>query len=252
MPGFLRILSVRPNPGKCTQKNRTFAPAIPKTSIMLQLVPRIPGASRTRNIVFDFGGVICDLDIRATEEKFKAFGPAVDASLSPEESSKRFRDLVTAYETSSISTIGFRNRIREHYRDEPDDKAIDEAWNACLAGIPEHRIRLLERIRKNYRIFLLSNSNLIHYNWYLNQFLLPYGYTDFDELFERAWFSFRIGMVKPDPNIFGFILHDKQLDPGQTLFIDDTEEHVLGARTTGMQAYHLQLGEDITDLFRES
>jgi glucose-1-phosphatase len=221
-----------------------------KPATMLRLSSHIPHHESIRNIIFDFGGVICDLDIHRSVEKFAAFGePKPEAVLPEADRQKKFQDLVDAYEMGLYSTQGFRNRIKEYYLKEPTNDQVDEAWNILLVGIPEHRIRLLETIRGNYRIFLLSNSNELHYNFYRKNFLEPFGYKEFSDLFERAWFSFRIGMKKPDHNIFDFVLHDKGLIPDETLFIDDTEVHIRSAESVGMNGLHLTPGQDISDLF---
>jgi glucose-1-phosphatase len=205
----------------------------------------IPSPEKIENIIFDFGGVICDLEIPRTEEKFKAFGPPKDPNADP----SGFEKLVDVYESGKASSEEFRKAIRGHYLTEPSDAAIDDAWNALLAGIPEKRIRLLEKLRNSYRIFLLSNSNEIHYDHYVKDFREKFGYGDFDELFEKAYFSYRIGMRKPDPLIFQHVLEDKKLLPAETLFIDDTPVHTITAAKLGMAAYHLKPGEDITELF---
>ena len=203
-----------------------------------------------RNIIFDFGGVLCDLDIDLTKKKFEEFGPPRDASnTTPEEAGKAFGRLVEELETDRITAAGFRNAIRSHYLRPLTDTQIDHAWNALLGDIPEHRIRLLEKIRGTYRIFLLSNSNRIHYDHYLARFTGQFGYAGFDDLFEKAWFSFNIGMKKPDREIFEFVLAQHRLNPGETLFIDDTLMHVEGAAVSGIQGYHLKPGEEVTRLF---
>ena len=132
------------------------------------------------------------------------------------------------------------------------DKAIDDAWNALLVGIPEARIRLLEGIRKHYRIFLLSNSNEIHYLEYAERFRQQYGYHDFSAIFEKTYFSYQCHLRKPDPLIFKLVLNENNLTPSETLFIDDTLVHVKTACDLGITGYQLRDGEEITDLFYTS
>jgi len=210
----------------------------------------IPDRDSIRNIIFDFGGVICDIDIGRTEEKFRSFGPAKEEKPdSKEHRSLRFEKLVAALETGNLSPQEFREIIKNHYRKTLSDEEIDDAWNALLLNIPEERIRLLESVRNKYRIFLLSNSNEIHYQRYLED-LQGFGYPDFDHLFEKAYFSFRIGLRKPEPGIFRHVLAENHLVPGETLFIDDTLQHVEAARLCGMQGFHLDEGKDIGGLFQ--
>jgi putative hydrolase of the HAD superfamily len=217
---------------------------------MIMLNSKIPNHSSIKNIIFDFGGVICDLDIQRTVDKFKAFGkPKTEDTASQEEKDQRFEHLVSTYETGLIASQQFRNEIRNNYLVPPSDQAIDDAWNALLVGIPERRIGLLENIRKNYRIFLLSNSNDIHYLNFCESLRQVYGYQDFNAIFENAYFSYRLHMRKPDPLIFKWVLDTSKLIPSETLFIDDTFINIQVALELGINVYHLPEGEDITNLF---
>jgi glucose-1-phosphatase len=236
------------------EKNSHFC----KSNLHIQFVKMVPPTSHIphdaslKNIIFDFGGVICDLHIWKTEEKFLAFGaPADDTAGSKEKGEADFEVLSAALETGMITPSHFCSAIRKFYRSAPPDEEILDAWNALLTRIPAERIRLLESLRKSYRIFLLSNSNLIHYTSFRQDFEEDFGYRDFDELFERAWFSFRIGLKKPDPAIFAHVLKDKNLNPAETLFIDDTLMHVETARTLGIRGHHLRKGDTLTGLFKE-
>jgi glucose-1-phosphatase len=220
---------------------------------MKLLKTTFPYHDQIRNIIFDFGGVICELDISRTVEKFKEFGPVKPSEIVSEvESDLRFTKLVEHFEKGDISSEEFRESIRNHYETPPTDAMIDETWNALLVGIPMERIRLLESIRSQYRIFLLSNSNEIHYQHYLQDYRIKTGLQGFQDLFEKSYFSFMIHLSKPGIEIFEFVLRDSRLDPAQTLFIDDTLKHIETARSMGIIGYHLQIrnGEQIQDLFQ--
>jgi putative hydrolase of the HAD superfamily len=219
---------------------------------MLLVSSKIPNHSSVKNIIFDFGGVICDLEIQRTVQKFKTFGkPKIEDNASEEEKDQRFELLVSKYETGLVTSQQFRDEIRSYYQVPPSDQAIDDAWNALLVGIPATRIHLLENIRNDYRLFLLSNSNEIHYLKYCEDLRQYYGYPDFNALFENTYFSFRLHLKKPDPAIFKWVLEKNKLDPNETAFIDDTYIHVKVAIDLGINAYRLQQGEDITDLFNK-
>jgi len=201
-----------------------------------------------KNIIFDFGGVICDIDVRLTKQAFIDIGwRTADQGRSISGSKGLFEDL----EVGTITPQHFRDELRKFFDRPVSDAELDEAWNRLLLDMPEERIRLLEDLRKKYRIFLLSNSNGIHYNKYVQDLRERFGYPDFDALFEKAYFSFRLGLKKPDPAIFRYVLEDSRLEPAETLFIDDTLMHVEGARKTGILGYHLNLveGEQMTGLF---
>ena len=217
---------------------------------MLHLSSHIPHPSSLKNIIFDFGGVICDLDINRTIEKFKEFGlPRQEFRSDQKEQDRQFELLISSYETGLISSQQFREAIRNHYQVPPTDAAIDEAWNALLLDIPLPRIKLLEDLRKTYRIFLLSNSNEIHYLKYLHDFSQKYGYAGFDDLFEKAYFSFQVHLSKPDPAIFTLVLEENNLLAAETLFIDDTLIHIESAERSGITGYPLKKDEDIVSLF---
>jgi glucose-1-phosphatase len=217
---------------------------------MTYLISSVPDHSSIKNIIFDFGGVICNLDIQRTVDKFKEFGlPKKEITSTQKEQDQQFDLLVSSYETGLISSPQFRDAIRNNYQVAPTDRAIDDAWNALLAGIPEPRIRLLENVRKNYRIFLLSNSNEIHYLKYREELQTQFGYTDFDDLFEKAYFSYSVHLRKPDPAIFKLVLTENNLTPAETLFIDDTLIHIESARGLNIKGYHLGEGEEICSLF---
>jgi len=167
------------------------------------------------------------------------------------DSSHSFDILVKQFERGAISPDEFRNIIRDHYKVPPSDIAIDDTWNALLVGIPVYRLQLLEELRTQYRIFLLSNSNEIHYLHYLKMFQEISGYHDFNDLFEKSYFSFQIHLAKPGRKVFEFVLNDSWLFPEETLFIDDTLKHVETARALSVSGYHLNLqkGEELKDLF---
>ena len=201
-----------------------------------------------KNLIFDFGGVICNIDVKIAEKRFSELGFSVgDDEASIAKVKKLFEDI----ETGALAPQEFRDEIKKYFLSPVTDAQINDAWNALLLDIPGPRIWLLEDLRKHYRIFLLSNTNEIHYLCYLENFRKQFGYHDFDALFEKAWFSYRIRLRKPSLAIFSFVLQQSRLTPAETLFIDDTLVHVEGARNAGLHAHHLEIdkGGDISDLF---
>ncbi|MCX6304597.1 MAG: HAD family phosphatase [Bacteroidetes bacterium] len=202
-----------------------------------------------KNLIFDFGGVICNIDVKLTERAFMELGltPFDPRERSISDSAGIFGDI----ETGAMDPRQFRDALRKFFRNPVTDDQLDDAWNALLLNIPEERIRLLENLRQNYRIFLLSNTNEIHYTKFLADFREQSGYAGFDDLFEKAYLSFRIGLRKPSPEIFRHVLKESNLDPSETLFIDDTLVHVEAAEREGIHAVHLALdtGEQVIDLF---
>ena len=198
------------------------------------------------NIIFDFGGVICNIDISLTEQAFLSLGFRKSDNHYPLTEKETFFE---KFETGLISPEMFRQTLKSYFDRPVTGEEIDTAWNALLLDIPESRIRLLKKLRMKYRLFLLSNTNQIHFEHYLKGLQETYGFEGFHNLFEKAYFSHQIRLRKPSREVFEFVIEDSAMVPGETLFIDDSIQHIQGARMTGLLAYHLQPGEDITDLF---
>jgi putative hydrolase of the HAD superfamily len=202
--------------------------------------------SGIRNIIFDYGGVIINIDFKLTINAFKKLG-----FLHIEEIifQGKGSELLLQMEKGELSHEEFYNEVRRLSGLKITNKEIEKAWNALLLEMPDKRIKTLEKLKSNYRIFLLSNTNSIHYEQYAADLKNKYGYSDFNKLFEKAWFSFDLGMAKPNPDIFHFVLKDAGLNPSQTLYIDDLEKNVLAAEITGMKGHFLRPDEDISGLF---
>lgn len=198
-----------------------------------------------KNIIFDYGGVIINIDFGLTINAFKQLG-----FLNIEECifQSKGSNLLVKMEKGQISINDFRDEIREISKQNISNEQIDDAWNALLLDMPSKRIRLIEELKKKYRIFLLSNTNIIHYNKYLNSLQNEFGYTNFNSLFEKAWFSHDIGLIKPSEEIYKHVMKEASILPEETLFIDDSEVNINGAKKIGLKVYHLK-NEDILNAF---
>jgi putative hydrolase of the HAD superfamily len=150
-------------------------------------------------------------------------------------------------EKGTISPDEFRQSALEKLVPGVTPQQVDDAWNALLLDFPPGRVAKLRELGKSFRLFLLSNSNQIHYECYMDRFQKEFGFG-LGDLFEQLWFSHQIGLVKPDPEIFRYALKDGGLQPEETLFIDDTLVHVEAARSVGIKAWHLLPETDICDL----
>jgi FMN phosphatase YigB (HAD superfamily) len=198
-----------------------------------------------KNIVFDLGGVILDIDYNLTVKAFEDLGiPNFKEQYSKMSQSNLFDNI----ETGKISPAEFRNLIREVANKDFSSKEINDAWNALILYLPQHRIELLKKLRTRYRIFLLSNTNKIHYDDYTAVIQRENGIEGLEPLFEKTYLSHEMGLRKPDPEIFQVVLNENNLVPKETLFIDDSPQHIASAKTLGIVAYHLE-NEDIGDLF---
>jgi len=199
-----------------------------------------------KNIIFDFGGVIINIDFKLSIDAFKKLGFAdVEKKLFD----NQFSDLIIKMELGTISNKAFCENIRLISKLNLSDSQIINAWNALLLDIPGSRVNLLKELKKNYNIYLLSNTNNIHYKKYLYEFKHKYGFKDFDDLFNKAWFSFKIHKAKPKTDIFNFVLKDGMLKPNETLFIDDSLVNIEAAKKLEINTFHLK-DNNLEDLFK--
>ena len=199
-----------------------------------------------KNIIFDFGGVLIDIDYQRCVRSFQKLGfDDFDNWYSQLVQNDLFDDL----ETGRISPDEFREKIRQASKFRLTDAVIDAAWNSILTGLPPENILLLSRLRPHYRLFLLSNTNAIHETAFTAMIAEEYGRNILPELFERIYFSHHIGMRKPHPEIFLHVLKENNLTAAETLFIDDSPQHIEGAKKTGLQTLFLEKGKKITEMF---
>ncbi len=199
-------------------------------------------------IIFDFGGVIIDIDPMLTVKALEKLGFHDIERL---KSKAFYEQVIYKFEKGIDTPAVFHDKLRAFLQMDLTDRQLDDAWNALLYDIPEERIRVIEQVKKHYPVYLLSNSNEIHYDLYVRDLQLRFGYREFDELFDKAYFSFDLHLAKPHEEIYEFVINQHQLHPEKTLFIDDRIENIEGARKAGLKTYHLQLPQRIRDIFRD-
>lgn len=199
-----------------------------------------------RNIVFDLGGVLLNIDYRRTEKAFVELGLTQFPQLYTQfYSSHLFSDL----ETGKIGPEDFEQAlIRESGLDLKPEQ-IRSAWNAMLLDLPRERLDLLSRLKGNYRLFLLSNTNAIHYEHFNRYVQETYQLESLDALFDQAYYSHRMGLRKPFAEAYSYLLEREGLRAAESLFIDDTEPNLAGAREVGMHTHWLAPGQSVLDLF---
>ena len=202
--------------------------------------------NKIKNIIFDLGGVILDLDENATFNELAKIGIDVRQTIH----STELQQILSKFDIGVYTAATFRKKMKEFFHIEKQtDEKFDSIWNAMLLDIPRERIEAIEQVKKHYKIFLMSNSNEIHYDLYVRDLQLRFGYQEFDELFNKAYFSFDIHLEKPDPRFFEFILDHEGLNPEETLFIDDTAENIEAAKRLGIKTYHIRRDELVRNLF---
>ena len=194
-----------------------------------------------RNIVFDLGNVVINIDPDLTLQMFRDYGVA---NFDEMYSIMRQTDVFDRLDTGKMTLPEFRNAIREYTKINLTDEQIDEAWCAMLLDFPEENAELLRKLRdEGYKLYLLSNTNEMHIKYYTKYLKQQFGRDLLSELFDQTFYSHETGLRKPNREAFEYVLKAEGLKPAETLFIDDLEHNVIGARQTGMQAYHLPKGE---------
>ena len=203
-------------------------------------------SAKIKNIIFDLGGVILDIDESIVYKELEKMG----INITELAHSKEFVDILSKFDIGVYTAPTFRKKIKAFLGQEKmTDQKFDSLWNAMLLDIPRERIEAIEQVKKHYKIFLMSNSNEIHYDLYVRDLQLRFGYNEFDELFNKSYFSFDIHLEKPDPRFFELILDHEGLLPEETLFIDDSPRNIEAAQALGIRTYHISREELVRNLF---
>ncbi|MDX5417980.1 MAG: HAD family phosphatase [Hymenobacteraceae bacterium] len=205
--------------------------------------------TNVKNIIFDLGGVIINIDYHKSIHELEQYCPE---GRSIEYSQKAQSQLFDLFETGNSSSEEFRQQLREAYCLEATDEQIDDAWNAMLLDIPAERIELLRELGKKYRIFLLSNTNAIHLKRFNEMVEHSFTIPSLDSLFERTYYSHLIGQRKPDAIVFEQILEQNGLKREETLFIDDSIQHIESADKIGLQTLFLKPPLTINQFFNDA
>ncbi len=201
-----------------------------------------------KNIIFDLGGVILNIDYSRCEKAFSKYGVHDFKNIY---SQKDQLDLFDDFENGKISAKEFRERLKKLIPEKISDTQFDDSWNAMLLDLPKERINLLTHLKKKYRTFLLSNTNEIHIHWINNYLKKTFGLKNLDSLFEKVYFSYELGMRKPDADIFQLVQKENNLKENETLFIDDSIQHIESAKKLGIKTLLLEKGKTILDYFTD-
>ncbi|AOZ99938.1 HAD family hydrolase [Flavobacterium commune] len=193
-------------------------------------------------IIFDFGDIFINLDKKATIDGLKNLGL--------KEWNEDLDRLNIQFEKGNIKREEFLAGFQKHMPNASIEEIL-EAWNAILADFPLYRLEFLQMLSKKYRLFLLSNTDSIHIETFEQRVGTSF-YSDFYQCFEKVYFSFEMGMRKPDAEIYLSVLNKHELQAKRTLFVDDKKENTDAAQALGIHVWNLQVGkEDVVDLFNK-
>jgi glucose-1-phosphatase len=202
-----------------------------------------------KNIIFDLGGVLINLNYQLTRKAFEDLGVEdFDAFYTQHAANPLFENL----EVGAIEPEAFYEALRVATGLTLTNSQIETAWNAMLLDFPVDRLEWLSQIKNKYNIYLFSNTNAIHYNAFINiyrQVAPQLGLdTQFEHFFKTAYYSHTLGLRKPEVAAFEAVIRDANLDPAQTLFIDDTLLNIEGAQKAGLQTIFLSGGVTVLEL----
>ena len=200
-----------------------------------------------KNIIFDLGGVLLNLAPQRTMDEFRKLG---HTSLVEENPWNFKHEIFYKFERGLISIDEFHTGVKEILPNGVSNEQIDDAWTAMLLDIPKVRADIVFSLKKQYRTFLFSNTNAIHVEKFHSVFLRDHG-LEFSSMFDKDFYSNEIKLRKPDVESFLKVIDLAGVKPEETLFIDDFNENIEAAKTTGLQTLWLQPGMVIEDVFSD-
>ncbi len=197
-----------------------------------------------KNIVFDLGNVILDIDTDLSKEAFKNYDlKDFDKLYTLAAQSEIFDRL----EVGAINPEEFYNEFRKLTTSNLSNEIIERCWNALIIDYTKARINLLRTLKNKYRTFILSNTNIIHYKFYTQLLINKHDINGLESLVEKAYFSHDLGLKKPDDKIYDFVLSDSNLIAEETLFIDDNKYNIMAAKALGFKTILLD-DQDLENL----
>ncbi|MCF2520518.1 HAD family phosphatase [Dyadobacter sp. CY351] len=205
--------------------------------------------SKIKNIIFDLGDVILNIDVPVASKSFAELSGREQAEIL-ELFSKNA--LFRQFETGELDEAGFRNYVRKILEfSDLSDEAIDTAWNSLLLDLPPERVELLQNLSKSYRLFLLSNTSSIHITQVNKILEASTGVKKLDDLFETVFLSYEMGLMKPDPQIYQKVLEQAGLKAEETLFLDDNRDNIEAASLLGIDTIHVQKPVTILEYLKD-
>lgn len=201
-----------------------------------------------KHIIFDLGRVILNIDWDRTSAALKQMGVEQPRIFFEQ---LRDKDGFKKLQTGHISQEDFLNEVRRYLPHNATDNTLIKAWNAMLVDFPPERLHIIYKLSKHYNTFLLSNTNIIHWNSYYPQYKKALRQEGLPDLFVKEYYSHEIGLAKPDPAIYKLVLHENNLRSEETLFLDDKEENLEAARALGIHTILVTPENDLKRIFEK-
>lgn len=197
--------------------------------------------TKIKNIVFDLGGVLIELDHGQAVRRFEDIGvDDAEQLLDPYEQKGIFLEV----ENGTITAEEHYEKLRKHTGKDIPYEDIQHAWLGFIADTPQYKLDYLLKLREHYNVYLLSNTNpIIQEGWARTDQFTPAG-RPIGSYFDKMYTSYEVGVTKPDRKIFDYMIADSGLIPSETLFVDDAKSNVEVGRSLGFQTYQPVNGED--------
>ncbi len=200
-----------------------------------------------KNIVFDLGGVLLNIDPQRTID---AFGRLGMEQLIGNSGLTYDHDIFYQMEQGKVTPDEFRKGVSELLPSPVAFEQIDAAWTAMLIDFPAIRVKLVQNLRRQYKVYLFSNTNAIHVSRFHSIFRDQHGF-EVSSLFEKDFYSNEIGYRKPSPESFQEIIRLSGIKPEETLFVDDSHKNVEAAISCGLKGFWLEPGQKVEEVFQE-
>lgn len=199
-------------------------------------------------VIFDLGGVLVQIDFLKPLILFKEYGiENIQFIYNQDQQSELF----TLFEKGLITEENFLNELWNNLSMPPIDyEKLKEIWNSIIIDIPSEVLSCLEILKNRYRLFVLSNTNVIHIQYLYSLLKEKKGIDNFEKYFQKVYYSFQIGCKKPEDKIFKHVIEDAKLDPVKTLFIDDTPTNIEKGKEFGFQVFLMPKGKLLSDTIR--
>ena len=204
---------------------------------------------KIKNIVFDFGGILLDLDQQAT---YNAFGELLGEEITPKNIIDKVGNALIDIEKGNISNETFIWKFQHIKGGDVDPVKIIKAWNKMLVRIRPEIFAFLRDVKSNYNCLLLSNTNDIHIRHVMyNMLERNHSERDWAQYFHKIYYSHEMHMRKPDHEIYHALIDDANINPKETLFIDDTQANVTAALECGWHSVQHDPKEKIENKLKE-
>lgn len=205
-----------------------------------------PDLTNIKNIIFDLGKVLLNLDFNASIVAFQNLGLKNDVF----DSKHGYSDPVFhELEVGKISQEEFCSRVRILINNpNATDSQIEDAWFAMIRDIPANRVKVVQQLSKQYNVYLFSNTNQIHIERVHRKFKTDHG-VDFSSLFVKDYYSHEIHECKPHLSSYEKVIELSGINPEESIFIDDLEKNIIGAQKAGLKTFWLKDGMEMAEIF---